>query len=86
MQVLDSTEAVATATTLPEPTRAVVVATVVSEVPIPNAAVPAVPDAQLAVRTYVVEPGDSVRTIAQQFKVTNETIIWENDLTDPDVL
>ena len=35
-------------------------------------------------RTYVVEPGDSVRTIAKQFGVTNETIIWENDLTDPD--
>ena len=86
MQVLDSTEVVATATTLPEPTHAVVVATVMSEVPIPNAAAPALPDAQLAVRTYVVEPGDSVRTIAQQFKVTNETIIWENDLTDPDVL
>jgi flagellum-specific peptidoglycan hydrolase FlgJ len=51
-----------------------------------NAAAPAVPDTPLAVRTYVVEPGDSVRTIAQQFKVTNETIIWENDLTDPDIL
>ena len=58
----------------------------ISEVPIPNAAAPALPDAQLAVRTYVVEAGDSVRTIAQQFSVTNETIIWENDLTDPDVL
>jgi flagellum-specific peptidoglycan hydrolase FlgJ len=38
----------------------------------------------LAMRTYVVEPGDSVRTIAQQFNVTNETVIWQNDLTDPD--
>jgi flagellum-specific peptidoglycan hydrolase FlgJ len=37
-------------------------------------------------RTYVVEPGDSVRTIAQQFGVTNETIIWQNDLTDPDLV
>ena len=27
-----------------------------------------------------------MRTIAQQFGVTNETIIWENDLTDPDTL
>jgi LysM repeat protein len=27
-----------------------------------------------------------VRTIAKQFGVTNETIIWENDLTDPDIL
>jgi flagellum-specific peptidoglycan hydrolase FlgJ len=47
---------------------------------------PAKPDAPLAIRTYVVEPGDSVRTIAKQFGVTNETIIWENDLTDPDIL
>jgi flagellum-specific peptidoglycan hydrolase FlgJ len=37
-------------------------------------------------RSYVVQAGDSVRTIAQQFGVTNETIIWENDLTDPDYL
>jgi flagellum-specific peptidoglycan hydrolase FlgJ len=51
-----------------------------------NAAAPAVPDALLAIRSYVVEPGDSVRTIARQFGVTNETIIWENDLTDPDTL
>ena len=81
MQVLDA-EPVARATlpVLPEPTPAL------SEASIPNAAAPAVPDVQLAVRKYVVEPGDSVRTIAQQFSVTNETIIWENDLTDPDVL
>src|SRR5438067_5919140 len=51
-----------------------------------NAATPRAPDAQLAMRTYVVEEGDSVRTIAKQFGVTNETIIWENDLTDPDIL
>lgn len=51
-----------------------------------NAAAPSEPDAPLAVRTYTVEVGDSVRTIAQQFAVTNETIIWENDLTDPDIL
>ncbi|HYY89642.1 MAG TPA: glucosaminidase domain-containing protein [Chloroflexota bacterium] len=38
----------------------------------------------VATREYVVEPGDFVRTIARQFGVTNETIIWENDLTDPD--
>jgi LysM repeat protein len=51
-----------------------------------NAALPSVPDAPLNIRTYTVEAGDSVRTIAQQFGVTNETIIWENDLTDPDIL
>lgn len=37
-------------------------------------------------RTYVVEPGDSVRTIAREFGVTNETIIWVNDLTDYNLL
>jgi len=47
---------------------------------------PTKPDAPLAIRSYVVEDGDTVRTIAQQFGVTNETIIWENDLTDPDIL
>jgi LysM repeat protein len=64
---------------LPEPTIAVAV------VDSPNPATPSEPDA-LAARTYTVEEGDSVRTIAQQFGVTNETVIWENDLTDPDIL
>jgi flagellum-specific peptidoglycan hydrolase FlgJ len=49
-------------------------------------ATPREPDAELAIRSYVVEEGDSVRTIAKQFGVTNETVIWENDLTDPDIL
>jgi flagellum-specific peptidoglycan hydrolase FlgJ len=43
-------------------------------------------DLPVATRSYVVQAGDSVRTIAQQFGVTNETIIWENDLSDPDYL
>src|SRR5712691_4258525 len=51
-----------------------------------NAAAPSAPDAPLAIRTYSVEEGDTVRTIATQFGVTNETIIWQNDLTDPDIL
>jgi len=51
-----------------------------------NAAAPSAPDAPLAMRSYTVEEGDSVRTIAAQFGVTNETIIWQNDLTDPDIL
>jgi flagellum-specific peptidoglycan hydrolase FlgJ len=63
---------------LPEPTVAVLETQ--------NAATPSEPDTPLAVRTYTVEAGDSVRTIARQFGVTNETIIWENDLTDPDIL
>jgi len=44
------------------------------------------PAPHLATREYTVEPGDSVRGIAQRFAVSNETIIWENDLTDPDNL
>ena len=65
---------------MPEPTVAVV------DAPTTNAATPREPDTQLTVRSYVVEEGDSVRTIARQFGVSNETIIWENDLTDPDIL
>src|SRR5262245_44463978 len=65
---------------LAEPTVAV------ANAPDANAATPSEPDTPLALRTYVVEDGDSVRTIARQFGVTNETIIWENDLTDPDAL
>lgn len=38
------------------------------------------------VRLYDVEPGDSVRSIGLQFGVTNETLIWANDLTEPDIL
>jgi flagellum-specific peptidoglycan hydrolase FlgJ len=41
-------------------------------------------DPMWAMRAYTVESGDSVRSIAQQFGVTNETIIWQNDLSDPD--
>ncbi len=37
-------------------------------------------------QTYMVQPGDSVRTIARQFGVSNETLIWVNDLSDPDIL
>ncbi|HET6320341.1 MAG TPA: glucosaminidase domain-containing protein [Chloroflexota bacterium] len=52
----------------------------------PRSVLPTRPDAPMAIRNYVVEEGDSVRTIAREFGVTNETIIWENDLTDPDIL
>ena len=59
---------------------------VVEDAATANAAAPSAPDTPQAMRTYVVEEGDSVRTIAAQFGVTNETIIWQNDLTDPDIL
>jgi LysM repeat protein len=49
-------------------------------------AIPAPETSPVATHEYVVEEGDSVRTIAQQFGVTNETVIWENDLTDPDLV
>jgi LysM repeat protein len=92
MQVLEAE--IAPTTTLPPTPALLAVATATlaeatpatSGVPNGNAAAPALPDPPLAVRKYVVEAGDSVRTIAHQFGVTNETIIWENDLTDPDVL
>jgi flagellum-specific peptidoglycan hydrolase FlgJ len=44
------------------------------------------PGLSVTPRSYVVQSGDTVRTIAQQFGVSNETVIWENDLTDPDAL
>jgi flagellum-specific peptidoglycan hydrolase FlgJ len=58
-----------------------------ADAPNPNAGVQATTSAEqstVTTREYTVEEGDSVRTIAQQFGVSNETIIWENDLTDPD--
>jgi flagellum-specific peptidoglycan hydrolase FlgJ len=64
----------------------VAIPNVVEDAATTNAAAPSTPDAPLTIRTYVVEDGDSVRTIATQFGVTNETIIWQNDLTDPDIL
>jgi flagellum-specific peptidoglycan hydrolase FlgJ len=57
------------------------------DAPNPDAVVQAIPPPEaspVATREYVVEEGDSVRTIGLQFGVSNETIIWENDLTDPD--
>jgi lipoprotein NlpD len=36
--------------------------------------------------SYVVQPGDSLRSIAERFKLTNETLIWANDLANPDLL
>jgi flagellum-specific peptidoglycan hydrolase FlgJ len=70
---------------LPDPTPAAVEVEVDNDTSV-NAAAPSTPDVALPVRTYVVEAGDSVRTIASQFGVTNETVIWQNDLTDPDIL
>jgi LysM repeat protein len=64
-------------------------ATEALDAPNPNAGVQAIPAPEtspVATREYVVEEGDSVRTIAEQFGVTNETVIWENDLTDPDLV
>jgi murein DD-endopeptidase MepM/ murein hydrolase activator NlpD len=35
------------------------------------------------ITTYVVEQGDSLSTIARQFGVSTDTIIWENNITNP---
>jgi flagellum-specific peptidoglycan hydrolase FlgJ len=43
-------------------------------------------DSPVQMRSYVVQPGDTVKSIAQEFGVSNETIIWANDLTNPDTL
>src|SRR5581483_5357293 len=40
----------------------------------------------LALRSYVVQPGDELRAIAQKFGLRNETVIWANDLANPDLL
>ncbi|GEM_PF-2566110 len=40
----------------------------------------------LALGHYVVQAGDTVREIAQRFGLSNETIIWANDLANPDLL
>jgi LysM repeat protein len=61
-----------------------VTAPIAQQVDAPRPAGAVQEDPPVPTRAYVVQPGDSVRTIAQQFGVTNETIIWENDLTDPD--
>ena len=57
------------------------------DAPHPDPGAQAIPPPEaspVVTREYVVEEGDSVRSIAKQFVVSNETIIWENDLTDPD--
>jgi murein DD-endopeptidase MepM/ murein hydrolase activator NlpD len=36
--------------------------------------------------TYQVAEGDSISTIAERFGVTQETILWANDITNPDMI
>ena len=38
------------------------------------------------VRYYIVEGGDTVSTIAQQFGISTETILWANNLSDTDFI
>lgn len=35
-------------------------------------------------QTYVIQPGDTLNAIAQQFGVTVEAIVEANEITDPD--
>jgi flagellum-specific peptidoglycan hydrolase FlgJ len=51
-----------------------------------DSSVPDTGPAPIVTRTYAVQQGDTVQSIAYQFGVSNETIIWENDLLDPDNL
>lgn len=37
-------------------------------------------------RTYVVEPGDTLTSIAERFDTTVEAIVRTNDIDDPDVI
>ncbi len=43
-------------------------------------------DLPVQLKTYVVQDGDNVRSIAKQFGISNETLIWVNDLDDPNLL
>ncbi len=38
------------------------------------------------VAVYQVESGDTLSTIAQKFNVTENTILWANDIDDPDLI
>jgi surface antigen/LysM repeat protein len=38
------------------------------------------------VAVYEVKPGDTVSTIANDFKITSNTILWANDIDDPDMI
>jgi len=40
-----------------------------------------VPKPQQEITTYTVKPGDTISSIAQQFKVSINTILWENKLS-----
>lgn len=43
-------------------------------------------DRRIETTEYVVENGDTISTIAQKFGISEETVIWENDLTKKSVL
>jgi flagellum-specific peptidoglycan hydrolase FlgJ len=51
-----------------------------------DSVVPNAGPAPIVTRSYTVQPGDTVQSIAFQFGVSNETVIWENDMLDPDNL
>ncbi len=51
-----------------------------------DSAVPDTGPAPIVTRGYTVHQGDTVQSIAYQFGVSNETIIWQNDMLDPDNL
>ncbi len=79
--------ATATATPAIEPTSATLVnepavESVPTPAPTPALAVAAPPTPQ----TYVVQEGDTVKAIAAKFGVSAETVMWANELHQPDLI
>lgn len=47
---------------------------------------PPAPPQRTDFTTYVIQPGDTVWEIAQQFNLRPETILWSNNITNPDLI
>lgn len=50
------------------------------------AAPPPEPPPRTGTVEYVVEPGDSLRLIAEQFRLRLETLVWANGIPNPDLI
>ena len=55
-------------------------------VPVAPAALAPPPRQALRAFTYVVQPGDSLGAIAGKFGLDNKSILWANELPDPEVI
>src|ERR671937_348376 len=47
---------------------------------------PPAPPKRTGLVTHVVQPGEVLWQIAEQYQVRPETILWANDVADPDLL